>query len=391
MSGALRLALGLHLLVIALPGVAGAMGEDVELSLVPPEPVRLVREMQSMQDRMAVSGMGTAAELRQVNNDLSKKLLELDVAAWKEPRNVHAVLVYTMSGGNPAVLKKLVQEKLHADVPMELVEGIVAFAEGKQGAATDKLEPINPRALPSAIAANVALVKGSLLQSTKPDVALDMFDYARLESPGTLVEEAALRRQILLLAAQGKHQRFATLAHQYMRRFPISAFARKFRRQLAAAVAGKAEGNDLGWLPRLGGLIAAFKPDVQREMFLEIARNAIANGKVELARYAAVNAAALASDVAEDRERSKVYEGSALILTDDFDSGVQTLLDVSKTEVPKADGDLLDAAFSVARAVRKWPDGVPKDQPAPDALPAAAGRAKQRLEHVDQLLEENSK
>lgn len=378
-----------------------AEGEVVELAGPPrpplkpilkfedlPEPIRLVRSVRSLQDQLALGARAAASKMREIITHVAKRFKELDAEVWADPRNVYAAVVYSMSGGDPYILKKLLEEKATAGINEKLIDGIVAYAEGRQGRATEQLAEFDPRKEPATIAGHLALIKASLLTPTKPAEALALFDYARLVAPGTLIEESALRRQILLLASEGKHERFAALAHQYMRRFPVSAYARKFRRQLAAAVASKAEGNDLGWLPRLGGLIAAFKPEVQREVFLEIAKNAIANGKVGLARYAAANAAKLATDAPPDHQRSQVYEGSALILTDDFDAGVKALMGVDQKALQRTDGALLDAAFSVAREIRRWPeyyDEEMKEHPS-EAMPSAANRAKQRLSEVDKLL-----
>ncbi|TIP53397.1 MAG: chemotaxis protein MotC, partial [Mesorhizobium sp.] len=71
----------------------------------------------------------------------------------------------------------------------------------------------------------LALVKGSLLAADDPAQALTLLDEARLLSPGTLVEEAALRRSVGIAAAQGDAARFALASTQYVASYLYSPYA----------------------------------------------------------------------------------------------------------------------------------------------------------------------
>ena len=58
--------------------------------------------------------------------------------------------------------------------------------------------------------------------------AVELLDWARLLSPGGLVEEAALRREIALLAGAKDVARVAMLTRQYVTRFAASLYAADF-------------------------------------------------------------------------------------------------------------------------------------------------------------------
>ena len=74
---------------------------------------------------------------------------------------------------------------------------------------------------------------------TKRDAkaAVELLDWARLLAPGGLVEEAALRREIALLAEAKDVGRAAMLTRQYATRFAASLYAADFFRDLAVAIA----------------------------------------------------------------------------------------------------------------------------------------------------------
>ncbi|TIV45467.1 MAG: chemotaxis protein MotC, partial [Mesorhizobium sp.] len=92
---------------------------------------------------------------------------------------------------------------------LAIAKGVVAYLNGRPANAIEMLKPIDPMSVPPDIGAFLALVKGSLLAADDPAQALALLDEARLLSPGTLVEEAALRRSVGIAAAQGDAARFA--------------------------------------------------------------------------------------------------------------------------------------------------------------------------------------
>jgi chemotaxis protein MotC len=61
------------------------------------------------------------------------------------------------------------------------------------------LKDVKPRAIPSSMSGHIALVQGRCLPHSDAPAAIERLDDARLLLPGTLVEEAALRREILLV------------------------------------------------------------------------------------------------------------------------------------------------------------------------------------------------
>src|SRR5690606_33344903 len=116
-------------------------------------------------------------------------------------------------------------------------QGALAYAEGRDDEARAHLLGVDARRLDPGLAGAVALVQSALVADTDPKRASEFLDQARLLAPGTLVEEAALRRQILLLPSIGQLHRLVLLT-RYVRRFGKSYYARAFWRQLAAGVAG---------------------------------------------------------------------------------------------------------------------------------------------------------
>ena len=168
----------------------------------------------------------------------------------------------------------------------------MAYGEGRHEEAAELLGGIEARKLDPGMAGHVAYVQGELAAKKEPVKALAYLDDARLLSPGTIVEEAALRRQIALLAAAGKADRYELLATQYLRRFPSSVYAGGFRQQFAAAIAVHTNAGEPGRLARLESMLGGVEQADRREVYLTIAKEAIAKGKVEMAKFAAATCGA---------------------------------------------------------------------------------------------------
>ena len=74
------------------------------------------------------------------------------------------------------------------------------------------------------------------LADDEPEVAVALLDRARLLSPGTLVEEAALRRSIAIAATLGDTGRFLMASEQYVRGYLRSPYASQFADAFVAGV-----------------------------------------------------------------------------------------------------------------------------------------------------------
>jgi chemotaxis protein MotC len=188
------------------------------------------------------------------------------------------------------------------------------------------------------------------------------------------------------------------LATQYVRRFPNSVYAGGFRQTFAVALADNTNVTDAGRLARLANMLGGVGVAERRDLYMTIAKEALGKGKVELARLAASNAVQLAQEDSVEKERARLLEGAVLIVTDDFDKGVENLSAVERSKLDEAEAALLDAALSIAGQIRRLPSAPEPDSAPPgenDATGAGASqvveRARKAMADVDQMLSEQGK
>jgi len=380
------LTLAVAMIACGLESLSGAHGQDGKS-----EPFELVRSLQSLQDQVVRGNTRAHAAQRVLLAHIAEQFDALKPEGWKDPKNARAAVVFVLSGGSARALQKLMRSGASTDINEKLLKGALAYGEDRHDEAAELLASVEARALDPGTAGLVAYVQGELAAKKEPAKALVHFDDARLLSPGTIVEEAALRRQIALLAAAGNADRYETLATQYLRRFPNSVYAGGFRQQFALAIAGHTDAAEPGRLARLERMLGGVAQSDRREVYLLIAKEAVAKGKMGMAKFAAANAEPLTEAASTDRERARLYQGAVLIVTEEFDRGVEVLSAVERTKLAETDASLLDAALSIAGQVRRMPD-TPDAEPPRAASPAgevagqALAQARQAIAQVDEIL-----
>jgi chemotaxis protein MotC len=355
------------------------------------EPYELVRSLQAMQDGIANGNAeaqrGHLALIRQIGD----KFLAADPAVWSNPQNGQAVVVFLLSGGTPQIVRKLPRDKLNVDE--RLFNGALAYVEGRQDEAREFLKAIDPRTIPLSLSGQIALVQGALLASSDASLAIARLDDARLLLPGTLVEEAALRREILLVGEAEDFDKFEFLAQTYTRHYRSSIYAGDFWQRFSSALTRSSLALDERRFVRLKALLEQLDAASRLKIYLAISRTALVRGRLAAARLASELALFLTADGAADRERAHLFRGAARALTDEYDAGLTELKAVDAPKLPERDARLLHAALQLAIDIRRPIKGSPaeltanKPPPTPARLELASSTAAlaRAQEHLRQL------
>jgi chemotaxis protein MotC len=356
------------------------------------EPYELVRTLQTVQDGIANGDVaaynGHLALIRQVG----EKLLAADPGVWSKPQNGQAVVVYLLSGGAPQIVRKLPRERINVDE--KLFDGALAYVEGRQDDARKFLKDVQPRLVPAAVGGQIALVQGALLAGSDAPLAIERLDDARLLLPGTLVEEAALRREVQLVGQAENFDKFEYLTQAYIRHYKSSVYAGDFWQRFASLLAGSNFVRDERRFSRIAALLDQIDGASRLKLYLVIAKGALVRGRIAIARLAGEQALPLSTDASGERERVHLVRGAARVLADEYDAGLAELQAVDRSKLPEREVPLLKAALQIALDVRKPISGSPaaddKPPPTPARLDLASStatlaRAQKQLEELERL------
>ncbi|WP_298957406.1 chemotaxis protein MotC [uncultured Methylobacterium sp.] len=358
-------------------------------------PVELVRTLQHLQDQIARGSTQAHLGQRTLIGHIENRLLTQEPAAWTDPANLRAAVTFVLSGGGPTILRQILAGDGVPEAELPLVQGALAYLEGREKEARRLLVPIDARTVPPGLAGQLALIQSALVVRDDPAGSLRFLDLARLLAPGTLVEEGALRRQVFVLAQVGDVRAFEALSIQYLRRFRHSVYAGNFRQRFAAALTRLDFAADRGRFARLEAMLNELDPEGRRDLYLLVARAAIDQGRTAAAISAADRAGALAGADRTVRERARLYRSAAgIVVPGRFDEALAGLRAVDRDALPEADATLLDAAFAAARGIRDLPPPAPAEAPPAAAaagreLPQAAAiaRARSVIQDVDDLMQ----
>ncbi|YCI01718.1 chemotaxis protein MotC [Ensifer sp. D2-11] len=341
-------------------GIARANGTE-ELT-----PYKMIRSLQYVQDSVVLGDHSAIEMQRFMLGAIDERLRAADHSAFRDPRNVDAALVYVMSGGNPATLDLLADRDIEGNFDSRVTDALRQYLNGKGPLIVENLTKAAPEYKNSRIGPYLFLILGNAMSQQDPIEAMKHYDWARLTAPGTIIEEAALRRSVSLAAQAGLPEKGFRYALNYARRYLTSPYASQFAEVFVElAVAHFDEAAD----GRVSEILSFMDSARQREVYLRVARRAAIAGNQALARLASRRAEELAGD---DSSRSQVlasfYEGLAAVPSADVFSAAEALEAIPDEKLSPRDRALREAAKAVADAVVRPPLGEsPAQAPAPIA------------------------
>lgn len=367
---------GLHQAAFALilMGISGtAVAEDMREMDAPPsaesvqirddsisKPVQMLRTLQLMQDQIADGSTEAHLGQRGLLTILDTRFMDLEPDAWTDGKNVRAAIAFVLSGGKPQILRKLLEmdDPVLALEHRTVVEGTLAYVEGREEEAKSKLMALDLQALPPMLAAQLALVQSALLVRTDAKRSSDLLDFVRLQAPGTLLEEGALRRQVFVASQIGDMAKFLSLTSNYLRRYRHSVYAGNFRQRLASALTRIDFGSDEALFDRIVGVLNDLEPEVRRDLYLLAARSSIEQGYTKSARMLADKAQELSGNDTASATRAKLYRAASMIVSPEtIGAAVAELESIDRSVLRESDTVLLHSALSIAGQIRQTPSG----------------------------------
>jgi chemotaxis protein MotC len=351
-----------------------ALGASLSLSLLATgrataalEPYQMVRSLQLVQDRIA-SGDHAALPMQQkLLQMIDQRLRTAGAEEFSDRRNLEAILIYGMSGGNPVTVDVVLSRITPADDVKAVTEGVKQYLRGNAASAFTNLQSVDPTVMRDDVGSFVALIKGSISAGAEPAAAIRLFDVARLLGPGTLVEEAALRRSLPLAAQMADAPRFLRAASQYVRRFLRSPYASQFADELVKGIVTLHASLDLASIEET---IAEMSFDHQKVIYLRLARTSAIEGLHELSDFASAKAASFETGPSGNTDtRAILYSSLSSVTSENANEILDRLREIDRNKLAGPDRQLLDAAISVASGVLTTP-----------AAPAASPRAAEHDE-----------
>jgi chemotaxis protein MotC len=316
----------------------------------------LVDELRQTQFRIAQGDKAAyPAELAQLKT-IGAAIAAASPETWKSKREADSLVIYILSGGSLANVEPLLKGDAFIESERSLARGALAYVTNHETDAIALLKETDLTALDTRLAGEVAFARSVLETKRDARTSVDLLDWARLLAPGGLVEEAALRREIALLAEAKDMSRLAVLIRQYVTRFAASLYAADFLRDLAGAVAHLGLADDPADYKLLSSAVAALPPDGRREFLLNFAKAGVVSGRFAGAASAATEALESSQTDSPEAMRARLYLAASRLFSDAYDAAIADLRSLPASKLDRADASLLVAARRVAAELRVVPD-----------------------------------
>ncbi|MFQ0815598.1 chemotaxis protein MotC [Brucella anthropi] len=352
---------GFALLGAACPVLAQMQAPAESRALPVLEPYKLVRSLRMLQDQVVAGKPEAVVMLNKLLGFVSADMGRAPNEVWNNPDNIYAAIIYLFNGGNPEAVRKVLADLKTDAVPPELVKGALAYASGQTIEVVKLFSVPLSSDVPAELKASIVLVTASQMTAFDPATALMRLDQVRLDAPGTLFEEAAIRRSMPIAAKLGDAEKIRLLARNYFQRFPRSPYMRDFMAQFVDAALKL---NDRIGNAELARLIGAADPVMQYSLYLQIARGALVDGQTERARFMSAEAKKLADRLKADPTRANLYAAASDVASDSAGSALRELSQISPEKLQEPDRKLLKAAEAVGTVVTRTPDALPPAKPA---------------------------
>ena len=357
----------------------------------PPKISDLADELQRIQIRMAEGDKTAYAEQLKQLKAMAAAIAGAAPETWKSEREADGLVVYLLSGGWSAELAALLSGEAIVDSRRALARGAAAYIAGRSAEAAELMNKIDPAELSPRLAGQVAFARSVLATKRDPKAALDLLDRARLIAPGTLLEEAALRREIALLA-QARDPRAAMLIRQYAARFSASLYAGDFFRDLARLAAEFDLADKAGGLERLARALEPLPVDAKRAFWLALAKTLTIAVRPTPAEAAAKEVLRYVRSDSEEGLRARLYHDAGRLLAGEYESAAADLQALPPSKLDRSDAALLTSVRSVAAQLRAAPSSgavaAQSEEPGRGAGAAGAiGLAEAALQRTGDLAE----
>ncbi|MFD2236355.1 hypothetical protein [Aureimonas populi] len=349
------LALGLCAPAGAQESPAEPTSEAGAASTRSPMPFDIIRSLQFLQDQVARGNDRAIRVQALLLKRFAPVFLAADAPVWSDPRNQRAAVLFVLSGGPAEVLEGLIA----ADVlPIEdrgLYDGAIAYVRNDVARARDTLSLVDLSDMEPGLAGHINLVLGQLWQEDEPERAAGYLDRARLLAPGGLIEEAALRLEVLIVDGLGRHDQADRLARQYFDRYSASSYSANFEARFAAIFSARGMGEADKAMAAMTDVIAGLPAERRRTLLLAVARRALVEGRMAFAHQAAGAALEIGGMTPADEARARLYHAAAAVGPGDSAGARRALADIPRDLLHPQDAALLDAAGNIVAEIERAP------------------------------------
>jgi chemotaxis protein MotC len=242
---------------------------------------KAMREITALQSDLAYGRSDAPQKLKSAMLKMPALLAESDLKKINASE-VQAIALYVLSGGEPSLTLKLLKSAVLTEQQRDLLLGTFSYATGDTEKAAEKLLPLVPKEFDTVLTAQLKMAQAQLAPKDSRTNTIRQLSLVADTVPGTLIEEAAIRRIVSRIDYRNDLRGFFYWTGRYLRRFPESLYYQDFESSFVTAAVDMPTEKMIAVEK---GLTATFRlaGAVRTEMFARrILLSAIAKGNMEI-------------------------------------------------------------------------------------------------------------
>ena len=318
---------------------------------------------------------------------MAERFAGFDGTIWAKAKNARALAMFTLGGGNAEVGSKVLASGALRAPYERIVKGAIAASKRRRRTALKYLTQVDPMKIRGHLGALIALVSGVMMIEKKTAEAAQLLAMPGSLAPGTIIEDAALRRMLVAHSKVGTLEPFLHASRSYIRRFQKSVFGSSFDRLLGSQLLTFNAEELARHFGDIDQVLERLKPERRRKIYLTLSRGAVLTGKLDVAKFAADQARELSNEGTRAFSRVSLYQAGSTLFGENRGHATLLLSTVNVQALSKGDRALHAKVSRLAKSLTAWP---PKDFDSPVAQPppnADDGGSKALLDQAGQLFE----
>ncbi len=301
---------------------------------------------------MFLHGDTSAYEQRKkILNTLGNDLAKSDGSVWSKPKDLEVLLLFVLFGGGAQPLKLALSHEKFPEQWKDLAQGLIAYADRQLDLARERLNEQDATSLPSTIRAPFMLIQGTLISATDSEKALGLFRRVRVMEPGTALEEAAMRQEVLVLLGKEKTKEAMSTLARYLRRYPKAVYWPQFSAVAAKSASALSDMSADDLVAVVESVPNTDGADRYRNFLLEMARNLLITGDFKRAGQLGESMIKIAEPGSQAWRRAKLYKLAAEVVSSDPDQVRQALLKLDVDDYGDDEKGLVRAAITIAEQI----------------------------------------
>ncbi len=320
------------------------------------QPWQLIRKLQHLQDAIVAGIPGSLNIYRKLLVKYSGLMLGQKADVWSSQKNLNAAAIYVLIGGNPAVGIKAVEVSTLDDLAKRPLIAAIAYAERNFAEARQLMLALDHRLIQPSAAAQFALAKSMVTASTDLKLASMYLNEARRLAPGTLIEEAALRRSFRIVGNNSNFEKFRGDASSYLRNFRKSLYFADFLKNFAFGLMRMPREREKEVLKYLQSFSEELNKNEQLRVLIYTARSATVSGRIKTANWSSRRALDIMGQNDKLHARMSLYfAASGIVQPDMFDASFMEFNKINRSILDKNDQKLFDAVDALVGRLRSDP------------------------------------